>query len=431
MMRKVLILGTCLLYTATSNATDLKQVYLKAKQNDPTMLAAQYDHEAAAAQLPIAKSAFKPAINAGFDASYNDINDDFSPTFPSSRLTLSLTQTLFNKVDSALIDQAEASVLQAGAILRAEEQNLILRASTVYFDVLRAEAGVAFSKAELDAIQRQREQAEKRFDVGLVTITDVREAQAQYDLAVAQEVAANTQLQNAQEAMLVLTGAYPESLNVLSNDFKLTQPEPANIDTWVERAKEQNLDLAISRLAVQSAQTVVRAERGASYPTLDLVAIGSSTTTEQTGRDDQEAGELRLEVRMPLYTGGRIKAEVARAKARSAAAEQQLTLQELSAVQQTRNAYRGVLSNISRAKALGQALISTEKSAEATDAGFRAGTRTSVDVLRALRDTFRAKSDFVNARYDYIINALNLKAAAGTLSEEDLDEINTLLAPKR
>jgi len=429
-MRTVLLIGSYFLAWSMSQAADLQTLYLQAKEYDPGIRAAIFNHAAAQEQLPIARSAFKPALNAGFDASLNDINSDLSGNFQTSRITLSLSKTLYNKTNSALIDQATASVLQADARLQFEEQNLILRVATAYFDVLRAHADLAFTKSALDAIKRQRLQAEKRFDVGLVTIIDVREAQAQYDLAVAEEVAASTQLENAREALNVVTGSNPESLNVLSSEFALITPEPADIGIWVERAREQNLDLAISRLALESAQSVVRAERGARYPSLDLLAIASSSTTEQTGRDDIDAGELRLEVRVPLYTGGRINAEVTRAKAQASASEQQLALQELNAVQQTRNAYRGVLSNISRAKALGKALVSTEKSAEATDAGFRAGTRTSVDVLRALRDTFQAKSDFVNARYDYIINALNLKAAAGTLSEDDIFELNGLLTPQ-
>ncbi|MBX2838275.1 MAG: TolC family outer membrane protein [Gammaproteobacteria bacterium] len=430
MMRTIFLLVASLIFSGTTTAADLKDIYLQAKEYDPTIQAAVLNHAAARERLPIAKSAFKPSINLGADASLNDVNSDLSGNFVSTRITLSVSQSLFNKTNNALIDQAEASALQADAVLRVEEQNLIIRVATAYFEVLRAQAGLAFSQAELDAIQRQRLQAEKRFDVGLVTITDVRDAQAQYDLAVAQEVAAKTALENAQETLLVLTGSNPGPLSVLSDEFALVSPDPADINIWVDRAREQNLELAISRLALQSANSVVDAQRGARYPTLDLQAIATSSTTEQTGRSDVDAGELRLEFRLPLYSGGLINAEVAQAKAEAAASEQELALQELSAVQQTRNAYRGVLSNISRAKALGQALISTEKSAEATDAGFRAGTQTSVDVLRALRDTFSAKTDFVNARYDYIINALNLKAAAGTLNEEDLFEINNLLTPQ-
>jgi len=414
-------------FPCQSFATDLSDIYTLALEYDPTIQAAAATHVAATQQLPLARSAFLPQINAGFDASLNDINDDLSETFPSTRLTLSISQSIFHKSNSALLDQAKFGVSTADANLEAARQNLIIRVAEAYFAVLRAEANVAFSQAELQAIDRQKEQAEKRFDVGLATVIDVRDAQAQYDLAVAQEVASQNGLSTSLEALRLLSGTDADILDPLKDDIPLVSPEPANIDEWVQLAKDQNLDLATARLAMKSADVRVKAERGASYPTLDLLLIGSSSTTEQFGRRDVDAGELRLEVRMPLYTGGRINSQVARAKSEVTAAESQLRVQELATVQAARDSYRGVLTNISRVRALRQALDSTQKSAEATDAGFRAGTRTSVDVLRALRDTFRARSDYVNARYDYVLNTLSLKLAAGTLGEQDLMAVNALL----
>lgn len=410
-----------------ANATDLADIYQLAKQNDPTLQAAIATHQASNQQLPLARSAFRPQVNLGFDASLNDVNDDLSATFNSTRLTLSISQSIYHRSNAALLDQARFGVRVADANLEAARQQLIVRVADAYFGVLRAEASLAFSQAELQAIGRQKDQAEKRFDVGLATVIDVREAQAQYDLAIAQEVAAQNSLSTSQEALRLISGTSPDTLVPLKNDIPLVSPEPANIDEWVQLAKDQNLALVTTRLQLQTAGVLVTAERGASFPTVDLLAIGSSSTTDQTGRGDIEAGELRLEVRMPLYTGGRIKSQVAKAKADVSAAEAQLKQQELTTVKQARDAYRGVLTNISRVRALRQALDSTQKSAEATDAGFRAGTRTSVDVLRALRDTFGARTDYVNARYDYVLNTLSLKSAAGTLGEQDLMAINALL----
>lgn len=413
----------------TARAADLQEVYSKARDYDATIQVARHDYEAAQQLLPVAKSAFRPQINAGLDASLTDINDDRSKTFPSTQLQLSISQSLFNKANWALIDQAQIGVLQAGARFQAAQQNLILRVANAYFDVLRAQANVEFSQSELQAIDRQREQAERRFDVGLVPITDVRTAQAQYDLAVAQEIAASNRLSAAHEALLLVSGVNPDQLAVLAEDLPLVSPDPVDIDAWVTLAQDQNLDLTVARLASESAQQQVTAERGARYPTFNALALASSLDTEQESGRDLDRGELRLEVNLPLLTGGRTKALIAQAQAQSLSAAEQLVNQERATTQQARVAYRDVIATISQVRALRQALVSTKKSAEATDAGFRAGTRTSVDVLRALRDIFRARSDYANARYDYIINTLNLKSAAGTLTEDDLLAINKFLAP--
>jgi len=218
------------------------------------------------------------------------------------------------------------------------------------------------------------------------------------------------------------------------SDLPLIAPDPANADAWVNLAVQQNLDLVAARLASRTATANVSAVRGSRYPTLDLVGVAraaeSGYKAEINGQEinrDQKGGLVGLELRVPIYTGGRISSQVRQAKAEASSAQQKLLTQERTTAQQTRDAFRGVTGSIARANALQQALISTRKSAEATDAGFKAGTRTSVEVLRALRDVYRAESDYAGARYDYIINYLSLKAAAGTLNANDLIPINNFL----
>lgn len=407
---------------------NLRSVYENAKLYDAEFQSAQYELEAARERVPLAKSAFRPQLSFRAEAGISSASNDNQGSFEETALSLSLSQTLFNRANSKLLDQAELGVLQAEAQYAAIGQTLILRTATAYFDVLRAQANVEFSQSELQAISRQREQAERRFDVGLVPITDVRSAQAQYDLAVAQEIAASNQLSTSQEALLRISGINAELLTPLASDLPLLPPEPANIDKWVELAKEQNLDLVIARLAMQSSETQIAIDRAGRFPTLDIVGTAASTTNDQIGRSDSDISEIKLQLNVPILTGGRINAQVAQAKAEANASAQQLLSQERTTTQQTRDGYRGVRASISRVRALRQALVSTQKSAEATEAGFRAGTRTSVEVLQALRDTFSARSDYSGARYDYIINTLNLKAASGTLSEEDIFAINRFLA---
>jgi len=421
------LLSTC--WFTSVSATDLQDTFALAQEYDATIKSAEYDYESAVQRLPLARSAFRPQLNASYDAEWTDQNDDLFHTFDKYQLSLSLRQSLFNRENSAIVNQAKLGVKQADAQLLAQRQNLIIRTANTYFDVLRAQVEVEFSRSELEAIARQKEQAERRFDVGLVPVTDVRTAEAQYDLAVAAEIAAQNRLANAFEAMYALTGQQQANLDQLSPELPLVAPDPANADAWVDLAVQQNLDLVAARLAAQTAEAGVASVRGSRYPTLDLVGVAQSVEHEKPNRD-LEAGLLRFELRMPLYTGGRIGAQVRQAKADSASAAQRLLSQERTTAQQTRDAFRGVTGSIARANALQKALVSTRKSAEATDAGFRAGTRTSVEVLRALRDVYRAESDYAGARYDYIINYLSLKAAAGTLTENDLVPINNFLVKR-
>lgn len=419
--------------TSLAQAIDLREVYEKAKTYDAEYQAAQLDLEGALQRVPLARSALLPQLNLGAEGGLDSSSGDGLGTYEATAVSLSLSQTIYNRASGQLLDQAKLGVLQAKAQYAAIGQTLILRTATAYFDVLRAQANVEFSQSELQAISRQREQAERRFDVGLVPITDVRSAQAQYDLAVAQEIAASDQFATAQEALLRVSGVQADLLVPLASDFPLTPPEPANIDTWVETAMDQNLELVVARLVSESSQAQLAIERAGRYPTLDIVGTARTTTGERIvnglpGQLDNDSTQLRLQLQLPLLSGGRVSAQIAQAKAQSLSAEQQLITQERTTTQQTRDGYRGVRTSIARVRALRQALASTQKSAEATEAGFRAGTRTSVEVLQELRDTFRAQSDYAGARYDYIINMLNLKAASGTLSEEDIYGINRFLA---
>jgi len=417
-----------LLSVSAVSATDLQETYLLATEYDSTIKTAEADYQSAIQRLPLARSSFKPQLSLAFDATHNEIDDDGLSPYGSTQLSLSLRQSLFNRENAALVDQAELGVKQAEAQLLAQQQNLILRTANIYFDVLRAQVEVQFSQSELQAIARQKEQAERRFEVGLVPVTDVRAAQAQYDLAIASEIAAQNQLQNALGSYLVLTGKEPEFIAWLAADLPLVSPNPTKVEDWVNLSLEQNLQLVATRLAAQTAEKGVDSMRGLRYPTLDLVGAVQATDADTfPATRDSRSARVGIELRMPIYTGGRVNAQVRQAKADSESAMQTLLTQERSTAQQTRDAYRGVTGSISRANALRQALISTRKSAEATDAGFRAGTRTSVEVLRALRDVYRAESDYAGARYDYLINYLSLKAAAGTLNADDLIPINNFL----
>ena len=427
----VMMTGALLLQLATpgiaSAASSLLDLYNLAVNYDAEIAAAQADFDAASANISLARSNVRPQASIGYRASYNDVNSDQNSNYIDHGPTLSLRQTIFNATHLATIDQAKATVKQAEAQLEAQKQNLMLRVAQAYFDVLRAKADQLFSRSELEAIGRQKEQNERRFEVGLVAITDVKDAQAQFDLATAQEIAAANRLAAANEALLLITGANETQLAELRDDAPLLRPSPEDINQWIDLALEQNLQLVAAEMSLRAADAELDQGRANRYPTLDLVGLATSNDTSHNSRQDIDSGELRLELNMPLLTGGRTSAQIRQASAKRRSAEHQLELQRRLTIQDTKNSYRNVIADISRVGALKQALISTQKSLEAQEAGFAEGLLTSLEVLRSLRDTFRAQSDYSAARYEYIINTLNLKRAAGLLQPSDLEQVNSWL----
>jgi len=392
---------------ATGSQVDLLSLYLRASLYDAELAAAVADYEAAKTAISLARSNVRPQASFGYQASFTDVNSDSQGSFVEQGPSLSLRQTIYNKVHLSTIDQAKASTKQAEAQLESQKQQLILRVSEAYFDV-----------------QRQKEQNERRFDVGLVAITDVKDAQAQFDLATAQEIAAANQVAAAQEALTVLTGVNIGAIAQLRDSAPLLSPTPADPEQWIQTATDQNLPLRVAELAVVVAKAEVSGSRAERYPTLDLVGIATKNTTTQGLSNDVDVGELRLELNLPLLSGGRTSALIRQTKAQLRAARQQEELQRRVTIQQTRNAYRNVVANIAQANALKQALESTQKSLEAQEAGFAEGLLTSLEVLRSLRDTFQAQSDYAAARYQYIDNFLLLKSSAGILNESDVELIN-------
>lgn len=429
----VTLFGLSLLFIELhdAKADGLFDIYQQAVAYDAELKAAEYEFEAIKQTVPLSRAPLRPQASIGGSVGYNDISPDGSNNFTSQVLTLNISQTLFNYSSMLAVDTAKLTVMQAEANLEAQRQALMLRVATAYFNVLKAQADLLFRRSELDAIGRQKEQNERRFEVGLVPITDVKDAQAQFDLATAQSIAAENQLSTAEEALIVISGADPKTLKTLSGDAPLATPDPADINAWVKIAEEQNIPLVVAKLNAQRATEQTRVFRAERYPTLDLVGQGRMSDTEQRSGRDVNSGEVRLELNLPLLTGGQTKASIAQSRMEALAAGQQLTSQRRATVQTTRDAYRSVVADVSRVNALKQALASTQKSLEAQEAGFAEGLLTSLEVLRSLRDTFSAQSNYSAARYDYILNSLNLKQAVGILHESDLENIDRWLVDKQ
>ncbi|SEK44976.1 TolC family outer membrane protein [Ectothiorhodospira marina] len=423
-------------------ATDLLEVYRTAQERDAELRTAEAEFRAALEARPQARSALLPQIEGTLGYAYTDSDQEGRPSFDYQTRTfeLSLNQTLYDHTNYVALRQADLGVAQATAVRDAARQELILRVAEAYFGVLSAKDNLSFAEAEKEAIGRQLEQADQRFEVGLIAITDVKEAQAQFDLAVAEEIAAQNRLDQAQEDLAVITGQFYENLPELSDRMPLVLPDPADKSQWVETAREANLNLVAQRLSTEVAAQDIKRQRSGHYPTLglsasyndqafnDLPDFGGQTSgaTSQQFLDRQDA-QVGVQLRVPIYTGGRVSSLTREARENFDAAREQQELAERQTVQQTRSAFLSVNAGISRVRALEQALESTRASFEAAEAGFEVGTRTAVDVLLELRQVFRAERDFAEARYDYLLNTLRLKQAAGTLSQEDLISVNTWL----
>jgi len=429
---KLLALILFSLGTTPLQAQDLMDIYRLAVVQDAEFRIAEFEYLASRESLPIATSVRKPQIDFGANLSQTEIDGLVisNNTIQDTGYSISLTQTLYNAENRATIDAAEDFVAQARAEFEVAQQDLILRVAESYFRILASQDVLEFARAEETAIARQLEQAQKRFEVGLIAITDVLEAQARYDSALAQTILAENQLDNAFQALEVIIGETPSTNPArLSDSLVLNRPVPAQSEPWVEIALQNNQSLLAALAAERAADHERQIKNKSRYPTLDFTASYSDADIEDDALLDGERQELSLAIlfNVPLYTGGRISAERAQAEAAYQSARSTALLQRRLTSQNTRIAYLGVLSEIGQVNALEQALKSSFTALEATEAGFDVGTRTSIDVLISLRATYAAQRDYSGSRYQYLINTLRLKQASGLLSTADLEQINRWL----
>ena len=419
---------------ASAQALDLVGAYRLAAENDPAFLAAGAERDAALESVAIAASGLRPSVSFGGSATLesDDVNEPpgaKSDTYSNLSLSLDATQPLYRLDRTIRLGQARTREEKAKADYAVRTQQLIERVVERYFGVLQAGDDFLFAETNREAIGQQLRQAQERFEVGLIAVTDVEEAKSRFDLASAREIEAKNALDNARETMRETIGEYPEELAALGTDIPLMVPDPADIDAWTDTALERNLPIRSASLAVAIAKEEIRIASAGAQPTVDLVGRAAATDKNRkpTGGSEAVSASIGIRLHLPLYTGGRVSAETREARARH---RESMHIQERArrdAVRQTRQAYLGVESAIARVGALRQAVVSSQSALDAVDAGFQVGTRTSVDVLDAQRDLFQARNDLAAARYDYIRNALKLRLAAGTLVPSDLDAINEWL----
>ncbi len=417
--------------------TDLMTIYQEALLNSADLAAAQADTRARQEALPQARSQLLPNIGIGAGASREDIDIDGvgGDRYNTHYYQASLTQPLFRANRWFDYQSAKSLSQQAELEFSATQQNLILEVSQAYFNVLRASDNLATAKAEEDAFERQMQQAQERFDVGLSARTDVLEARAGYDTARAARLTAKTNLDVSYQALTRLTNQDYDSLYGISHELPVLPPSPANLQQWVETASTQNLNLLASRYAIDSAEDGLRSSKAGYAPVVDaFVRYNDTNGVAEIARAGQSANDTALtsfgvELTMPLFTGGLTTSQVRESTYRLTQAEQLSEAQKRRVVESTRNLYRTVTSSVDEIDARRQAIVSAKAALDATQTGYEVGTRNVVDVLESQRNLFRTVRDYNTSRYNYIIDNLSLKQSAGTLSPQDLEELSKWLIP--
>ena len=426
-----------------AQAADLLTVYKSAKSQDPQFLAAQAKLQAAQEKVPQGRSLLLPNVGLSANTTYNHFDTKLnspiqaglpiggSGNYNSHGYTLSLSQPVFRLQDWIQLDEAHLQVAAAQAQFRSSEQDLVIRVAQAYFGVLLAIDNVELVHAQKAAISEELQQAKQNFDVGTATITDTNEAQARYDLVVAQEIAAASDLEVKKRTLATLTGKMPGQLDSVNSKFEPSLPVPDDAGQWVNAALQGNPDLAGSRILEKIAEKEVEKRRAGHLPTLSVVAsYGDNSASggpllDLASRTKQSA--IGLQFNLPIFQGGAISSQTREAAANLEKSKDDEEGARRNTELNARQAFLGVESGMARVKALEQALTSSQTMLESTKLGQEVGVRTAVDVLNAQQQLYSAKRDLYQARYDYLVSELKLKAASGSLTDSDLEAVNRAL----
>ncbi len=416
-----------------AQAENLMQVYALALQNDAQLKAARATRDSVLESRPQAIAALLPTLSMSGSSTSMDVDTVHSTTgkgttdYNKSSLSVDLSMPIYRRELWVQLDQADDQIAQAEATYAASEQDLIVRTAQAYFDILYAQDSLEFAKAETAAISRQLEQAKQRFDVGLIAITAVHEAQAAYDQSRADLIQAENDLDNAWEVMYEITNQRLKALAVLDENLVLSKPVPDSIEKWGSRALEQNLSIKAAQKATAIARSNVKVQQSGHLPSLDLVGSHSRDRTSLSSGSDTNTSTIGVQLTVPLYAGGGVNSRTRQARYELEASQEDLDKERRSVIRQVRDAYRGVVASISSVRALKASTVSAKSALEATEAGYEVGTRTIVDVLNSQRDLYRSMKNYASVRYNYIMSGLRLKQAAGIISEEDLKQIQPWL----
>src|SRR3954463_14586632 len=441
MKRTVLLLSLAAL-GLPAGAEDLLQVYRDAQKYDAVYFAARNTLTAGREKSSQGLALLLPSLNLTGNATAQHFESDSKnpavvPSFTRSPRVFgyqfTLTQPIFRLQNWNQYDQAEFQVKQAEATFGQAAQDLALRVAQAYFDVLAAQDSLNLVRAQKAAISEQLAQAKRNFEVGTATITDTHEAQARFDLSAAQEIAALNDLENRRRALQQITGREYAQLKPVRPDIKLTPPNPPDMQSWVDLAEKQAYAVSIQQAATEIAALEAKRNANASWPTLDLV--GTYGQTDQTSTITQSVGSnltqgtIGLQLAMPIYAGGGLSSREREAAALSLKARDDLDNARRTAGFNTRQAFLAVSNGIAQVGALEQAKVSSQSALDSNKLGYEVGVRINIDVLNAQQQLFSTERDLAVARYNTITNQLRLKAAVGSLTEQDVEEVNRALAP--
>ena len=421
-------------FSGFANAENLLDIYRQAQEKDPQLLESKAQRDAAFEKINEAQAANLPQINLGADLNYQKTNQDDKQTAGTAGASLGLSQAIYRRSNWINSDISEKQATQTDVAYNYEKQSLIVRTSDAYFSVLAAKDTLEYVNANLDALKRQLDETQQRYNVGMTAITDVHEAKAAYDLASADVITAENNLTNSYESLRQLTGSEHKQLDLLDTKRFTPVALGENSDSWMKLAEENNLQLHQQRIAKDIAKQQIDLAQTGNDPTLDLGAnLGSEYTDYKnsgTGYDDGtlNSGNIGFQFNLPLYTGGAVDSRVKQAQFNYVSASEALEKSHRSIQADLYRNYNDVNAAIGTVRAYQQSVISAESALTATRAGYEVGTRTIVDLLDATRKLYSAKQQLSAARYNYILKRLQLKQIAGNLQEQDLVEVNSGLS---
>jgi outer membrane protein len=424
----------------TAAGEDLIQIYREALANDPVLASARATWTATQEAVPQARAGLLPNVILSGSANAQDFVDNLH-TDPTTRFhqrfgqigyTFSASQPLYRAQNRIALEQAKQQVGQGDFVLSSAQQDLIVRVTQAYLDVLLAQFNIELTESQKAAVSENLAQAKRNFEVGVATITDTNDAQAKYDQIVAQQVSVRNDLDNKLAALRAIIGRIPRDLNPFNRQFLPELPAPNVVETWIEQAVAANLQVRIAQANLDIATLEVDRQRAANYPTLDLIAsfnqayAGAAASASITGSfaSDSRQALIGLQVNMPLYQGGLVESRVRQAVANQDAARQNLDSARRTAQLAAQTAFTGVSGGAAQVKALEQALKSAQVSYDSTKLGLEVGVRTNLDVLNQQQQVFQTRFNLAQSYYAFVMSGLRLKAAVGTLSEADLEAIN-------
>lgn len=463
MKRSVIALSSLALFLSSLGlqADSLRDIYELALENDAQLKAEQATYLARKETEALSRAALLPQVTASYSISNSDTESTSIRPQPidggqvivyesfqqsdtdTDGYSISLNQAIFDLPAWFSFQSGREVTRQAEATFASNQQNLIVRVVEAYLAVLRSQDNLSASRAQERAFERQLEQTQQRFEVGLIAITDVYEAQAARDLAQVERIVNENNLAVAMENLTVLTGQTHGELNVLQDDFDILPPDPIDRSAWVDFALQNNFALKASRYQEEAARQSAKAMKlehapkvtgSLGYSDYDTdgdgsFTLGNAAPTDFPVENVQEEESWSINLSMPLFSGGAVSANRRKAAQEFNAARENRILLQRNTITNTRSLHMTVISDVSRIQARRQSIISSQSSLDATQAGYEVGTRNVVDVLNAQNSLFSAQRDYANSRYDYIINMLRLQEQAGLLSPKDIMRLDSFLVP--